>query len=186
MNNLSCVLVLQEAAKRCKMEFVSRPDDKKLRWIVTEGCPIPKLIDERKDSSSEQENEPTKVSTEVKVEPESTKNGEQESKPVEPADVVPTESRGGQKTRGRKEKGTILLTSLEQEMIDWAMNGFLPAGPAGLLPTEEQQIPVQVVPMGGNFGEGGGAGLGSANDGEEPPRKRPKMMLLQVRRKGAL
>ena len=40
----------------------------------------------------------------------------------------------GRKGRG-KEKGTILLTALEQEMLVWALNGFLPAGPSGLKPT---------------------------------------------------
>ena len=40
----------------------------------------------------------------------------------------------GRKGRG-KEKGTILLTALEQEMLVWALNGFLPTGPSGLKPT---------------------------------------------------
>ena len=40
----------------------------------------------------------------------------------------------GRKGRG-KEKGTILLTALEQEMLEWALHGFLPTGPSGLKPT---------------------------------------------------
>ena len=47
------------------------------------------------------------------------------------------------------------------------------------------QVQVHVVPVekaGVAGAEGGGSG--DANEGEEPPRKRAKVMLLQVMRKG--
>ena len=50
---------------------------------------------------------------------------------------------------------------------------------------KQLQVQVHVVPVekGGGAGVEGG-GSGDANDGEEPPRKRAKVMLLQVMRKG--
>ena len=36
---------------------------------------------------------------------------------------------------GRGEKGSILINALEKEMLFWAIHGFLPKGPAGLIPT---------------------------------------------------
>ena len=39
--------MVQEAGRRCKMEFVSRPEDRKPRWIITEGSSEPKLIEEK-------------------------------------------------------------------------------------------------------------------------------------------
>ena len=52
-------------------------------------------------------------------------------------------------------------------------------------PSKQLQVQVHVVPVekgGGAGAEGGGSG--DANEGEEPPRKRAKVMLLQVMRKG--
>ena len=46
----------------------------------------------------------------------------------------PGGGKGRRKAR-RGDKGRILLNSLEQEMLCWAQNGFLPAGPRGLVPT---------------------------------------------------
>ena len=37
------------------------------------------------------------------------------------------------KRRG-KERGTIYLTGVEKELLEWAMNGFLPTGPQGFKP----------------------------------------------------
>ena len=34
------------------MEFLSRPDDKKPRWIITDGNPDPKLIEEKAQDTS--------------------------------------------------------------------------------------------------------------------------------------
>ena len=45
------------------------------------------------------------------------------------------------------------------------------------------QVHVVPVEKGGVAGAEGG-GSGDANEGEEPPRKRAKVMLLQVMRKG--
>ena len=42
---------------------------------------------------------------------------------------------GGKRGRSRRERGMVLLTALEQEMVEWAMKGFLPTGPDGLRPT---------------------------------------------------
>ena len=39
--------MVQEAGRRCKMEFISRPEDRKPRWIITEGSSEPKLIEEK-------------------------------------------------------------------------------------------------------------------------------------------
>ena len=40
------------------MEFLSRPDDKKPRWIITDGNPEPKLIEEqRAQDTSNKDNE---------------------------------------------------------------------------------------------------------------------------------
>ena len=42
---------------------------------------------------------------------------------------------GGGKRRKKRLAGDILLTSLEQEILQWALHGFQPAGPEGLKPT---------------------------------------------------
>ena len=148
----------QDAAKRCKVEFLSRSDDKKLRWIITESCPQPHLIDEK------QQNEEVKGDSEVKADgdtppKESSKVTSQEAVNPEPVDdgatVEVTEEgekhgpankpagRGGwrgRRGRGRGDRGAILLTSLEQEMLLWALGGFQPVGPEGLKPSPEHQV----------------------------------------------
>ena len=53
-----------------------------------------------------------------------------------PGDTKP--AGGGGKRRRRRlagGRGDILLNSLEQEMLQWALHGFQPAGPDGLKPT---------------------------------------------------
>lgn len=50
----------QEAARRCKVEFTSRSDDKTPRWIITDGCSEPSLISrlkEEKEKEGEKEKE---------------------------------------------------------------------------------------------------------------------------------
>ena len=150
--------VCQDAAKRCKVEFLSRSDDKKLRWIITESCPQPHLIDEK------QQNEEVKGDSEVKADgdtppKESSKVTSQEAANPEPVDdgatIEVTEEgekcgpankpagRGGwrgRRGRGRGDRGAILLTSLEQEMLLWALGGFQPVGPEGLKPSPEHQV----------------------------------------------
>ena len=205
------------------MEFLSRSDDKKLRWIITESCPQPRLFDpdkqpdqegegkgQEKDKGEEevkgdceqqlqQEKSPTphKGSTPPRKEAESAGKEPHPSpmeveKPSEGSKKL-VASRGGgggwrsRRGRGKGDRGAILLTSLEQEMLDWALGGFLPAGPEGLRPSSEHQVQVQVIPVDKEAGSGGGAegmGSGDPNEGEEPPRKRAKVMLLQVMRKG--
>jgi hypothetical protein len=46
----------------------------------------------------------------------------------------------GRRGRGRGDRGAILLTSLEQEMLLWALGGFQPVGPEGLKPSPEHQV----------------------------------------------
>ncbi len=41
----------------------------------------------------------------------------------------------GKKGKGGRDRGTIVLTALEQEMVDWAFGGFQPIGPQGIQPT---------------------------------------------------
>ena len=41
----------------------------------------------------------------------------------------------GKRGRGGRERGAVVLTALEQEMLDWALDGFQPVGPEGLQPT---------------------------------------------------
>ena len=184
------------------MEFLSRSDDKKLRWMISESCARPRLIDEKqsdqedgvKEEGEQQTSKPHKGSEENQTNADSVADktsqpplGEQE-KPDQPVSNKPAARSGwrGRKGRGKGDRGSILLTSLEQEMLEWAMGGFLPVGPEGLKPSPEHQVQVHVVPMdkGGGGGGAEGVGSGDANDGEEPPRKRAKVMLLQVRRKG--
>ena len=43
---IQSLLIPQEASRRCKMEFLSRPDDKKPRWVITEKSHEPQLIKE--------------------------------------------------------------------------------------------------------------------------------------------
>ena len=140
------------------MEFLSRSDDKKLRWIITESCPQPHLIDEK------QQSEEVKGDSEVKADgdtppKESSKVTSQEAANSEPVDDgatievteegekhVPTNKpagRGGwrgRRGRGRGDRGAILLTSLEQEMLLWALGGVQPVGPEGLKPSPEHQV----------------------------------------------
>ena len=142
---------------------MSRSDDKKLRWIITENSPQPHLIDEKQQQTSEQEkgvkgregvgggakfkdtlpngcNEMTdkkEADSESVTEETTTKSAEGEK----PESAKP--ARGGwrgRKGRGRGDRVAILLTSLEQEMLQWALNGFLPVGPEGLKPSPEQQV----------------------------------------------
>lgn len=68
--------------------------------------------------------------------------------PTKPADEKPKQTTGaasgpggvargggrGRRGKGGKERGAILLTALEQEMVDWAVGGFQPSGPQGIQP----------------------------------------------------
>ena len=185
------------------MEFLSRSDDKKLRWIITESCPQPHLIDTEKQTEQEGE---VKGDVEVKGDGEQPQSPSPQNKHQEGAELAAEETHPSpmeqekrsrvnkpssrnswrsRRGRGKGDRGSILLTSLEQEMLLWALGGFQPIGPEGLKPSSEHQVQVAVVPvekMGGAGVEG--ARSGDANDGDEPPRKRAKVMLLQVMKKG--
>ena len=147
------------------MEFLSRSDDKKLRWIITESCPQPHLINEKPQSEEVKGGSEVKADGEVKDEEgdtlpkESSKVTSQEGADSEPVDDGATvevmeegEKHGpankaagrggwrGRRGRGRGDRGAILLTSLEQEMLLWALGGFQPVGPEGLKPSPEHQV----------------------------------------------
>lgn len=82
-------------------------------------------------------------------------------------------AKNGRKGRNR---GEILLTSYEQEMVEWALKGFLPSGPSGFLPTPADKMQqVEVVPM---------EEEDVTDNGDDQPKKKSKVMLLQVRKKG--
>ena len=156
------ITVCQDAAKRCKMEFLSRSDDKKLRWIMTESCPQPHLINEKQQSDQSEEVKgggEVKGDNELKGEEDALSSKRTNQKEAETESVVdettsdmveeekpgPTKPAGrggwrGRRGRGRGDRGAILLTSLEQEMLVWALGGFLPVGPDGLKPLPEHQV----------------------------------------------
>ncbi len=50
---------LQEAARRCKMEFASRPEDKKPRWVITDAAEGPKLIADSSPTADQHEEGPS-------------------------------------------------------------------------------------------------------------------------------
>ena len=151
------------------MEFLSRSDDKKLRWIITESCPHPHLIDEKQvpDQDEEVKGEgEVKGDDEIKSEEDTppkgndkrTKQKEADSESIgdeatvevmeeeKPGSAKPAGRGGwrGRRGRGRGDRGAILLTSLEQEMLLWALGGFLPIGPEGLKPSPEHQVSVEM------------------------------------------
>lgn len=168
----------QEAAKRCKVTFLSSPDDKKLRWIFSEDSPLPKLV-------TENENPVTPAIEETNdTVPPPVPGNEADQKTTPP----PTETTGGSsskgKSRGRGKRGRakgekigIRLTSLEQEMIEWAYGGFLPGGKEALCPTvEEKEVQIQVVPVESKNSE--------EKNQDDMPKKKRRVMMLQVRSKG--
>ena len=136
------------------MEFLSRSDDKKLRWIITESQPQPHLLDP--DKQPNQNGEVKGDSEEKSQEDIENHKDQKEAEDVDdktlPSPMESEVQRGSQKQppsrgswrgrrgRGRGDRGAILLTSLEQEMLLWALGGFLPAGPEGLKPTSEHQV----------------------------------------------
>ena len=134
------------------MEFLSRSDDKKLRWIITESCPQPHLINEKQlpDQDEEVKGEgdtPPKGSNEGTNQKEADSESVREEATTESMEEEKSgttkPARGGwrgRRGRGRGDRGAILLTSLEQEMLLWALGGFLPVGPEGLKPSPEHQV----------------------------------------------
>ena len=136
------------------MEFLSRSDDKKLRWIITENQPQPHLLDPDKlpdqdgevkgegEDKSRENVEDDKDQKETEAVGDKTLPSPMESEVQQSSQKQPP-SRGswrGRRGRGRGDRGAILLTSLEQEMLLWALGGFLPVGPEGLKPTSEHQV----------------------------------------------
>ena len=123
------------------MEFLSRPEDKKPRWTVTETCPEPHLVDDPLSRSPGES--PPKVALLGSSPDQPSQNGTQtpphqngiQTPPPSQNGTGPaaTERKRSRKAKGR-ERGVVLLTALEQEMIDWALGGFLPMGAEGLKP----------------------------------------------------
>lgn len=182
------------------MEFLSSPDDKKLRWILSDQSPIPKLISEKEELDQEeadQQGEGTSVqdAKDLKAEPNSLDEGISDESVSLSSSVnkifkqefkakVKAHGRRGKKGHGKGKKGFIRLTSLEQEMIEWACGGFLPAGQDGLRPIVEQQVQVRVIPLGGSADDEKGLMTSGCGPDEELPRRKQKVMLLHVRSKG--
>ena len=59
--------------------------------------------------------------------------------PAQPAstDVTAQREKGGRVRRGKlgRERGSVMMTALEQEVVEWALGGFQPAGIEGLQPS---------------------------------------------------
>ena len=52
-------------------------------------------------------------------------------------DGTPGYKEEGKERKGRgRERGVIYITGAEKELLEWALGGFLPTGPAGLKPRE--------------------------------------------------
>ncbi len=167
-------LTFQEAAKRCKVTFLSSPEDKKLRWIMSEDSSLPRLI-------TEQESPPTPSTAEEGVEAPIPSEDRADQKEPSSRENSGTSAKGKPRGRGKRgrakgEKMAIRLTALEQEMIEWAYGGFLPGGKEGLLPAPEEEIHVQVVPVEARNNE--------ERSHDDMPRKRRRVMMLQVRSRG--
>ena len=167
----------QEAAKRCKATFLSSPDDKKLRWIISEDSPLPKLISEHTSEDTEQVTTPT--NEEASQVPVIDDVAEQKYPQETTSSSAKGRPRSGRGRRGRAkgDKVGIRLISLEQEMIEWASGGFLPSGKEGLVPAVEEEIQVQVIPVEARSNEERG-------QDDSASRRKQKVMVLQVRSKG--
>ncbi len=171
-------LYFQEAAKRCKVTFLSSPDDKKLRWIVSGDSPLPKLVIEH-DS-----NENSPIPTILEVDNTIPAPDDETDQKTSPPTVSTGSSSSKGKSRGRGKRGRakgekigIRLTSFEQEMIEWAYGGFLPGGKESLRPTkEEKETHIQVVPVESKSNE--------EKNQDDMSKKKRKVMMLQVRSKG--
>ena len=89
--------------------------------------------------------------------------------------------RGGRGRRGRAkgDRSGIRLISLEQEMIEWASGGFFPSGKEGLVPTIEEEVQVQVIPVEARSNE-------ERSQDDSASRRKQKVMLLHVRSKGGV
>ena len=78
----------------------------------------------------------------------------------------------------RKQNQSVSPTSYEQEMVDWALQGFLPMGSARLIPTRTQEDEMQLVNLMPKSGEE------SEDDGDYTPNKRKKAELRPFQKKG--
>ena len=182
----------QEAAKRCKMTFVSFPNDETTHRAVMENS-LQVSLPRKKSNHT--------IPSSIMEETEETKGGDKDSgvgsreesvigeeedgsvcdaslsvgKSLESASHKVSEAKPNKKRRG---KGLLALTSYEEQLVEWALKRFLPMGSDGLLPTPEDQMrQVCVVTM--DRGESG-------EDGDGPPKKRAKVILMPVRKKGIL
>lgn len=164
--------------KRCKTELSSNPLDKVPRWVVTENSPTPTLIRNKEEESS-----PSRSAT------DSTKS-------IPSAESPPSSSgtaAGKKKRRGKKvtqpKKTEITLTAYEQEMIEWACNGFLPCGPEGLWPSSDDQEQIDVVPFGDDYERElpeSNANPDANPDVDYQPKRKSKVMLVPMKKRGEI
>ena len=67
---------------------------------------------------------------------DSSSNGNKIFTVIETAEEAETGDKDGRKGRRvrYKERGSTAITGAEKELLEWAVNGFLPTGPTGLKP----------------------------------------------------
>ena len=160
------------------MTFVSDPNDKKLHWVVNESSSQVTLLGEK--SNPDPQSSISKGPEVKKCGDESSGGGSSEESVIgEEENTVGENNRTKmaevrkRKKRKRKRMGMIILTSYDEEMVAWALKGFLPMGSKGLLPTREDQMQlVSVVSV-----EGG-------EDGVDLPKKKAKVIMEPVQKKG--
>lgn len=158
--------------KRCKVELSSNPSDKTPRWAVTDNNPMPTLIRNKEE-----------------VSPSPSTTASMDGPPS--VETTPTSIKGGKKKRrGKKvtaKKATpITFTAYEQEMIEWACNGFFPSGPQGLWPSPDDQEQIHVVPFEDGYDQESPESNSNGQDSEYQPRKKSKVMLVHVKKRGGL
>ncbi len=138
---------------------------------MSDDSPLPKLIIEHQESPQ------TPPTIEEGVEAPILENKADQKEPSSHENSAKGKPRGrGKRGRAKGEKMAIRLTALEQEMIEWAYGGFLPGGKEGLLPAPEEDIHVQVVPVEARNNE--------ERSNDDMPRKKRRVMMLQVRSRG--
>lgn len=153
--------------------------------MLSDRSPLLKLISEREETDQKEVAQDAKNE---KKDLDLTNEMLSTAEEGNPPSVKQVKAKGqgggrGKRARGKGSKTIIYLTSLEQEMIEWACVGFLPAGEEGLRPVDENQVQIRVIPLGGGVeDEKGGDGKSGIDD--DPPKKREKVMLVKVRSTG--
>lgn len=154
--------------KRCKVELSSNPSDKTPRWLVTENSPTAVLIRTNMEDDASSPGAAT----------DATASTATTTRPATPPSSGKKRRRRSKKTAKQAKKSEVTFTAYEQEMIEWACNGFFPCGPRGLWPTSEDQQQVHVVPF------EDGSNHESDPDYDDTPKKKSKVMLVHVKKRG--